>query len=171
MSPSILIAGIGNIFNRDDAFGVEVAAALAQLPLPDNAHVFDFGIRGFDLVLKLLEGFGLVIFADVLSRGGPPGTLYVVEPELSDTADPEFFDSAHGLDPVKVLDMARRLGAPLGKVLVVGCEPEALEDETGAIGLSNAVRSAVPEAIELIQSLIGKFNERSMAAAIRVERY
>ena len=40
MTPSILVAGIGNIFHRDDAFGVSVAAKLARTPLPENVRVW-----------------------------------------------------------------------------------------------------------------------------------
>ena len=48
----ILIAGIGNIFFGDDAFGVEVANCLSRRTLPAEARVVDFGIRGFDLGLR-----------------------------------------------------------------------------------------------------------------------
>ena len=74
MKRSILVAGIGNIFNRDDAFGVSVAAKLARQPLPQNVRVVDFGIRGFDLMSELLDGYDLTIFVDAVSRGGAPGT-------------------------------------------------------------------------------------------------
>jgi len=53
--PSILIAGIGNIFLGDDAFGVEVVRRMASLKLPDNVRVVDFGIRGFDLAYALQD--------------------------------------------------------------------------------------------------------------------
>ena len=49
----ILIAGIGNIFHGDDAFGVEVANRLSRRVLPPEARVVDFGIRGFDLAYAL----------------------------------------------------------------------------------------------------------------------
>ncbi len=43
---SILIAGIGNIFLGDDAFGSEVARRLLVKALPEEVKVVDFGIRG-----------------------------------------------------------------------------------------------------------------------------
>ena len=52
-----LIAGIGNIFFGDDAFGCEVAQRLLQRELPPEVAVIDFGIRGFDLAFVLLEGW------------------------------------------------------------------------------------------------------------------
>ena len=51
----ILIAGVGNIFFGDDAFGVEVARRLAGRPLPEGVKVVDFGIRGLDLTYALSE--------------------------------------------------------------------------------------------------------------------
>ena len=53
--PSILIAGIGNIFLGDDAFGSEVARRLLTRQLPKEVRVVDFGIRGLDLVYALLK--------------------------------------------------------------------------------------------------------------------
>jgi hydrogenase maturation protease len=155
MTPSVLVAGIGNIFHRDDAFGVSVAARLAQSRLPDNVRVVDFGIRGFDLVLALLDGYDLTIFVDAVSRGGAPGTLYTIEPDVDAIAadGAAACENAHGLDPVKVLAMAKSVGARLGRVVVVGCEPAVLEDETGRIGLSDEVEAAIEPAIDMIRSL------------------
>ncbi|MGI8868674.1 MAG: hypothetical protein ACR2F6_07440, partial [Mycobacteriales bacterium] len=44
--PSGPVAGLGNIFQADDGFGVAVAAALHDVPMPDGVEVRDFGIRG-----------------------------------------------------------------------------------------------------------------------------
>ncbi len=157
MTPSILVAGIGNIFNRDDAFGVSVAAKLTATPLPQNVRVVDFGIRGFDLMMALMDGYDLTIFVDTVSRGGTPGTLYAMEPDLDTVAQCDghpTYENAHGLDPVKVLATARSVGARLGRVVVVGCEPAVLEDDTGYIGLSDQVAAAVDPAIEMIRSLV-----------------
>ncbi len=159
MTPSILVAGIGNIFNRDDAFGISVAAKLARSPLPENVRVADFGIRGFDLVMALLDGYDLTIVVDTVARGGAPGTLYTIEPDLAAIAPAEdsgCFENAHGLDPVTVLATAKSAGANLGRVVVVGCEPAVLEDDTGDIGLTEPVEAAVDPAIEMIRSLFSR---------------
>jgi hydrogenase maturation protease len=159
MTPSILVAGIGNIFHRDDAFGVSVAAKLASASLPENVRVVDFGIRGFDLMSALLDGYDLTIFVDAVSRGGAPGTLYTIEPDLdalTDNEAPGVYENAHGLDPLKVLAAVKKAGAQLGRVLVVGCEPALLEDDSGRIGLTEQVEAAVDSAIETICSLISK---------------
>ena len=82
MSP-ILVAGIGNIFNGDDGFGVAVAQRMAGRALPAGVTVKDFGIRGLDLTYALLDGYAAVILVDTAQRGEPPGTVYVIEPEAS----------------------------------------------------------------------------------------
>lgn len=153
----VLIAGIGNIFNLDDGFGVAVARKLNESPLPEGARVTDFGIRGFDLVLALLEEWDLVILVDAVSRGGDPGTLYLIEPEwrqLPDSDQPGAFENAHTLDPMRVLATAKGLGAKPGRVVLVGCEPQTLGDDTGHIGLSPAVEAAVPQAGKMILSMV-----------------
>ena len=63
-APAILIAGIGNIFLGDDAFGVEVVRQLAGRNLPARVKAIDFGIRGFDLAYALLDGSDVTILVD-----------------------------------------------------------------------------------------------------------
>ena len=140
--PRILVAGVGNIFLGDDAFGVEVARRLMGHDLPEGVRVVDFGIRGLDLTYALLDGYEAVILVDAAPRGGRPGTLYVIEPEQADQPEqpgPGFID-VHSMDPVKVLRVARAMGAPARRLLVVGCEPaSAGEAEDMQMGLSEPV--------------------------------
>ena len=84
-APTILIAGVGNIFLGDDAFGVEVVWRLSGRALPEGVRVVDFSIRGPDLAYTLLDGAHTVtILVDAVPRGGTPGTLYTIEPDLAD---------------------------------------------------------------------------------------
>ena len=114
----ILIAGIGNIFLGDDAFGVEVVRRLARRCLPDGVEVRDFGIRGLDLTYTLLDGWDVVILVDAVPRGEPPGTLFVIVPE-TDEAQPQpladidmavFELQPHQLAPDRVLQMVQAMG-------------------------------------------------------------
>ncbi|HYR91771.1 MAG TPA: hydrogenase maturation protease [Terriglobia bacterium] len=149
----ILVAGIGNIFFGDDAFGSEVARRLWSRDLPEGVRVVDFGIRGIDLVYALLDGHDTVIIVDAAPRGGPPGTLYVIEPDLNQV-EPTGLE-AHSMDLMRVLALARNMGAELHRVRIVGCEPESLgSQEEGRMGLSPPVNAALDEAIGIIESLI-----------------
>jgi hydrogenase maturation protease len=154
----ILIAGIGNIFFGDDAFGVEVARRLAGRRLPEGVRVVDFGIRGLDLAYALLDAHDAVILVDAIPRGGQPGTLYVMEPELKpDTGEAGLLVETHGMDPMKVLRLAAAMGARVERLLVVGCEPTPAADvDEMQLGMSDAVGAAVDEAVRLIDSLVGR---------------
>ena len=152
--PRVLVAGIGNIFLGDDGFGVAVAERLAGRELPEGVAAADYGIRGMDLAYALQEPYEAVVFVDVAPRGEAPGTLSVVEPDLEDD---EVVVDTHGMDPRRVLGLARALGRVPPRVLVVACEPQTIvhgehdEDLVGA--LSPPVLAAVDEAVVLVESL------------------
>ncbi|MEU6553821.1 hydrogenase maturation protease [Streptomyces sp. NPDC046915] len=167
--PRLLVAGIGNIFLADDAFGPEVIKALAGRPLPAEVHVRDFGIRGLDLAYQLLDGYAAAVFVDAAPRGLAPGTLSLIEadapglPDATDTA--RHAPEAHGMDPVKVLALAAHLGeGALPRVVVLACEPEAVpsaDDPDVTVGLSAPVRDAVERAVPLLHTVV----ERLLADA------
>jgi hydrogenase maturation protease len=159
---SILIAGVGNIFFGDDGFGVEVARRLASRALPERVRVNDFGIRGFDLAYALSEEHEAVILVDATRRGEPPGTLYALELRPDGTAGAV---ETHGMDPVNVLRLVAALGGRPRRVLLVGCEPSAIDPDTVELsGLSAPVESAVDPAIELVLSLVARIREESADA-------
>ncbi len=181
LSRRILIACIGNIFLGDDGFGVEVAQRLLARKTkhyPAGVQVVDFGIRGIELAYTLLEDYDILVLVDAVPRGGPPGTLYLIEPTLSDVSPEQGAQvgmaalDAHSMDPVKVLAFARTLSSLSGgqvtrpiHTLLVGCEPSPPgegEDYTEMqMGLSEPVRAAVDEAVKMIDTLV---EELCMAA-------
>jgi hydrogenase maturation protease len=155
MNHSILVAGVGNIFLGDDAFGVEVVQRLARRRLPEDVRVIDFGIRSYDLAYALMEPWKLTILVDAIARGEAPGTLYTIEPELPSAASGSVNIDAHSMNPVSVLQLVSALGGKVGRMLVIGCEPEKIDvDESGALGLSRAVEDAVGAAVRVIEELI-----------------
>jgi hydrogenase maturation protease len=165
--PGILIACIGNIFLGDDGFGVEVARRMAARPLPEGVRVVDFGIRGFDLAYALMDGSETTIFVDATARGGAPGTIYVVEPDLEELNEPAAaMVEAHGMNPMNVLRLVGSMGGTLGRVLLVGCEPETLGGDEGKMGLSEPVQAAVDEAVEAIEALVANIREANRAGAV-----
>jgi hydrogenase maturation protease len=165
MSGKVLIAGIGNIFLGDDAFGVEVVQRLASMAMPDYVHVRDFGIRSYDLAYALMEPWELVILVDAVPRGEDPGTVYTIEPEIPDGSYAAEEFNPHSMNPISVLQLVSALGGDkVGRMLLVGCEPANLEpDKSGRIGLSSAVQPAVEEALNVIQEIIRKNGNVSAA--------
>jgi len=159
----MLIAGVGNIFLGDDAFGPEVARRLAAEDLPGWVRVADYGISGMHLAYDLADGYETAILVDAAPRGGEPGTVTVleVEPEhrrdLAAAAGPlgasRLFDS-HGMQPDVVLGALDMLGSGgPGRVLVVGCEPASVDY---GMELSEPAAGAVDEAVQVILGLVAE---------------
>jgi hydrogenase maturation protease len=149
--PTILVAGVGNIFLSDDGFGPEVVRHLAgeAQPLPVQARLVDYGIRGMHLAYDLLEGYEALVIVDARPGPGAPGELVVLEIGPDDVPGGEF--DAHGMDPVAVLAALPDLGGQLPPTYLVGCRPEELTD---GIGLTTAVQDAVPAAAATVRRLV-----------------
>jgi hydrogenase maturation protease len=162
----ILIACVGNIFFGDDGFGVEVAQRLQHRGYPEGVQVVDFGIRGMDLAYTLLEDYETLVLVDAVSRGGLPGTLYLIEPDMAHVNIQQGAEAgragldAHSMDPFKVLAFARTLGAQPIRTLLVGCEPvpsgNNIDDMEMHMGLSEPVQAAIDEAVSMIDTLVAQ---------------
>lgn len=157
----ILVAGIGNIFHGDDAFGVVVAQEMAKRPQTDNVVVGDFGIRSYDLAFAILDGYDVVILVDLVSRGGEPGTVYLLDPEIDAVEAGRSLVGGHSMTPQSVLRLLEAFGGFGGSVFVVGCEPATVESENGGMGLSENVQAAVDVAISMIDDLIQRLHDES----------
>jgi hydrogenase maturation protease len=157
VTAKVLVAGVGNIFLGDDGFGVEVANRLADDQFPPGVKVGDFGIGGVHLAFELLDGYDAAILVDAVPRGGEPGTVYVIEPEV-DGADGVGLVDAHGMEPESVLGLLGRLGGEVGTIRIVGCEPATVDE---GMGLSPAVAGAVDEAVGVVRTLVAELGERS----------
>jgi hydrogenase maturation protease len=161
--PRTLVAGVGNIFLGDDGFGSCVAQRLAERDLPGTVDVHDFGIRGMDLAYALQDGYDTVVFVDAARRGEVPGTVTLVEPELD--LDEVALDT-HGMDPVRVLALARAMGRIPERVLVVACEPAVIVDgehDEDLVGeLSPVVEAAVDDAVRLVTELVDDSNRKAV---------
>jgi hydrogenase maturation protease len=167
-SKRILVAGIGNIFFGDDAFGCEMAHRLLQRELPPEAAVFDFGIRGFDLAYALLEDYELSILIDATPRGGSPGTLYVIEVDPNEVETDISSLDTHAMNPLSVLALVKSMGRSPGRILIVGCEPSPISEQEDS-GLSKPVAAMLDKAAELVESLITKNLDREVRDNARVQ--
>jgi hydrogenase maturation protease len=146
---AMLVAGVGNIFFGDDAFGVEVVRRLRERYRLEGVEVADFGIRGIDLAYAL-GGCEAAIVVDTVRRGGAPGTLYLLEPEVG--AERAAFEP-HGLTPDRVLRWTASESRTPAFLRVVGCEPATLEPSDDG-SLSEPVARAVEEAARMVESLV-----------------
>ncbi|MDQ3156621.1 MAG: hydrogenase maturation protease [Actinomycetota bacterium] len=145
---AVLVAGIGNIFFRDDGFGPEVVRRLAD-EVTDDVRVVDYGIRGMHLAYDLLDGVGTLVLVDTVPGPGDPGTISVREVGAEDLGESPM--DAHGMSPVAVLANLDTLGGRLPPTFVVGCVPEDLRE---GMGLSGCVSSVLDEAVATVRGLV-----------------
>ena len=156
MRGGVLVAGIGNIFQTDDAFGVEVANRLGERDLPDGVRVEDFGIRGVHLAYELLEGYEGLILIDAMPMGEPPGTVAIVEPDALTINEAGPVVDAHTMSPDVVLATLAGLGGNVDWIRVVGCQPASLQE---GMGLTPPVEAAVEGAVEVCCQLVAEIVE------------
>jgi len=150
----LLVAGIGNVFLSDDGFGVEVVRRLSTESLGDDVDVVDFGIRGVHLAFDLADGrYDAVILVDAVAKGGEPGTLYVIDPDLANGPLESAVADAHSLTPDAVLSWIRQIGAKPPRIVVLGCEPGTTEE---SMELSEPVADSIDMAIEMIRAVISQ---------------
>jgi len=158
----IVVAGVGNVFMQDDAFGVEVVKRLLDKGPREGVEIYDVGIGGLKLAYDLLRGYDGLIMIDASKRGGKPGTLYVIEPkeeEINSDLQQGGAIDPHGGDPAMVLRFVKALGAWPPKVLIVGCEPATVNDFE--MGLSAPVSAAIDDAVKLVETTIEEIQNAS----------
>ncbi|MEZ5720443.1 MAG: HyaD/HybD family hydrogenase maturation endopeptidase [Paracoccaceae bacterium] len=147
MAPRVLILGIGNVLWADEGFGVRCVERLAQIrSFGDNVRLLDGGTQGLYLLPFLEEADVLVVF-DAVDYGLAPGTLKVVEGDEV----PSFMGakkmSLHQTGFQDVIATAELMGYRPETLILIGCQPEELEDYGG--GLRDVVAAQVDVAIEV----------------------
>lgn len=145
----VLVAAVGNVLRGDDGFGPAVAARLP--PLPEGAEVIETGIGGVALLQELLAGCDGLILIDAVDRGAPPGTVFLIEPEVGEA---EHVPDLHLLNPERVLTMAKALGCLPPRVLIVGCQPADVDelDERLSPPVERAVEVAAKRVREAVDA-------------------
>jgi hydrogenase maturation protease len=155
----VLVAGVGNVLRGDDGFGVRAAQALAADPrLPEGVKVIETGIGGMSLVQELMDPYDALILLDACDRGGTPGRVFVLEPELPDLdgLSPgerrDWFADTHYATPLRALSLAAATAQLPPLLRIVGCQPA--DADRFDLGLDPAVEAALPEAIERVLALV-----------------
>jgi hydrogenase maturation protease len=136
VSQRVLVGCVGNVLRGDDGFGPAVAERLTDLP--EEADVVETGIGGIALLQELLAGCDGLVLIDAVDRAEPPGTIFLIEPEV---LDGEHVADVHLANPERVLTMAKAMGGLPERVLIVGCQPAGVDELER--GLSPAVERAV----------------------------
>lgn len=160
---TILLAGVGNELRQDDAFGIEFVRQLeAEQNLPKHVKILEVGIGGIHLVQELHSDYEVLILADAVEWGEKPGHIYFREVEaIADLDDMPldqkraFLADMHYTNPMRALMLAKALEVLPPKVYILGCEAKQHDDF--AIGMSEVVINAMPEAISRLKRFLGDF--------------
>ena len=145
MTRNALILGIGNVLWADEGFGVRCVEHLAdRWSFGPDVTVLDGGTQGLYL-LPFLEETDVMVVFDAVDYGLAPGTMKVVEGDEV----PRFMGakkmSLHQTGFQDVIATAQLMGYCPDELLLVGCQPEELEDYGG--GLRDVVAARIPEAV------------------------
>lgn len=158
-----LIAGFGNVLRGDDAFGVEVihrleALGVGSVDTQPGIEIMEVGTGGIRLAQELLTPCDCLIIADAMTRGGAPGTVYVLEVESVEQVNQV---DMHIAIPSHALSVAQALGVLPPRVVLVGCEPLVVDELMWDI--SAPVLAAVDVAVERIQHLLAAIDASARA--------
>lgn len=155
MTSNVLVLGIGNVLWADEGFGVRCVETLARnWSLPDHVVVLDGGTQGLYL-LPFLETADVLLVFDAVDYGLTPGTLKIVE----DDEVPRFMGakkmSLHQTGFQDVIATAQLMGYCPKTLILIGCQPEELEDYGG--GLRDVVAAQIAPAIEIALQKLSHF--------------
>ena len=147
MAQNVLLLGIGNVLWADEGFGVRCVERLAETCAFDaNVRVLDGGTQGLYL-LPFLEEADILIVFDAVDYGLVPGAMKVVEGDEV----PAFLGakkmSLHQTGFQDVIATAVLMGYCPRTLLLIGCQPEELEDYGG--GLRDVVAAQIDPAIDI----------------------
>lgn len=129
----VLVLGIGNLLWADEGFGVRCVERLGETHSFDaRVRLLDGGTQGLYLLPFLEEADALIVF-DAVDYGLEPGTLKIVE----DGDVPAFLGakkmSLHQTGFQDVIATAQLMGYCPARLLLIGCQPEELEDYGGGL--------------------------------------
>ncbi|SEQ42853.1 Hydrogenase 1 maturation peptidase HyaD. Aspartic peptidase. MEROPS family A31 [Solimonas aquatica] len=143
----IIVLGIGNLLWADEGFGVRCVEALQRdYEFSPSVQIIDGGTQGLYLIHHVQAARRLLIF-DAIDYGLEPGTLRLIR----DEEVPQYLGakkmSLHQTGFQEVLALAQLTGHFPESVVLVGCQPEELEDYGGS--LRDVVRAAMPRALAM----------------------
>ncbi|AOW14739.1 hydrogenase expression/formation protein [Hydrogenophaga crassostreae] len=144
---TIVVLGIGNLLWADEGFGVRCIEALQQrYEFAPHVELIDGGTQGLYLIQFVQAADALLIF-DAIDYGLVPGELKLVR----DDDVPRFMGakkmSLHQTGFQEVLSLAQLTGKFPKQVLLIGCQPQELEDYGGS--LRPVVKAAMEDALRL----------------------
>lgn len=149
----IIVLGIGNVLWADEGFGVRCVEALqSRYEFAPHVQLIDGGTQGLYLIQHVQAASHLLIF-DAIDYGLAPGTLRLIE---NDDV-PRFMGakkmSLHQTGFQEVLMLAQLTERYPSQVLLIGCQPQEIDDYGGSLRpqIKAMIEPALAHALEKLQ--------------------
>ena len=136
----MMVIGIGNEFQHDDAVGLIAARRLRDLGVHAEEHEGDPAA-----LMDRWKRAESLILIDAITSGAAAGTLHRLNASSLPLNREIFKSSTHVLGLADSVELSRALGTLPPRVFVFGLEAR---DLTAGVGLSPEVACALPELIE-----------------------
>ena len=156
----ILVLGIGNLLWADEGFGIRALESLHEhWRFGPGVRLLDGGTQGLYL-LPFVESCRRLLIFDAVDYGLRPGTIKIVQ----DGEVPAFMGakkmSLHQTGFQEVLSIAALRGWQPEKVVLIGMQPEVLEDYGGS--LSEVVKDKLEIAVETATRFLNSWRANPM---------
>jgi hydrogenase maturation protease len=163
------VLGIGNVLWADEGFGVRCIETLQQrYEFAPHVQLVDGGTQGLYLIQHVQQASRLLIF-DAIDYGLAPGALKLVENDEV----PRFMGakkmSLHQTGFQEVLMLALLTERYPREVLLIGCQPEELDDYGGS--LRPVVRAAMEDALALGVDALRRWGARPVPRTQRLSEH
>jgi hydrogenase maturation protease len=119
--PGVLVVGLGQRDRGDDAAGPAIAARVGELGLPGVRVIEQADPAG---LLDAWAGGRLVVVADAVRSGRPPGTVHILHAAHGPPPAWAGLAGTHAFGLAEAVELARALGRLPPELVIVGIEAE-----------------------------------------------
>lgn len=164
MQNKLLVVGVGNMLNSDDAFGPRLIHQFkSEYSIKDGLTIMETGIGGINIIQEMMLGYDGLIIVDSFKGGLKPGTVRILEPKIENldftiSQSRDYFADTHYANPFRVLQFLKNINLLPKYLYILACEPESLEPYS--IKLSTAVSNAISQASALLTEIINNYFDR-----------
>ena len=136
------LLGVGNYSACDDGIGLRIIEHIAEKGLEKGFCAVDLSSNALNLFSYLDPGAEALLIVDSAKMGGRPGEYRFFEPKAARSRKRLSGLSTHEGDVLRVLELARRMQAPIPSILIMGIEPGSLNP---GMRLSDDLERRLPE--------------------------
>jgi len=139
----------GNDFHGDDAVGIRIYHALAQLPWPSGVQIFEAGIAGLNAI-RLFHACNRALIVDAYHNPDNPGAVELFD--LSRLSKLAPIKNGHSAGVDFLIKALQASDYPLPEIRMVGVGIAGVSPYSSR--LTRSVELAIPKAVQLIRQVV-----------------